>query len=204
MFVLGICGSPKKENSTTLFGLKKTMEVISGEGIDTEIIPLSQHPFSGCIDCGYCKTTREPDCFLDDEYTRSIIPLLKEHTPSGFVFASPVYFGGMSSQLKAFFDRSVIFRRHGFLWENCVAGALSVGRSRHGGQEITEMEILRSALIQGMIAVPDASPTSHFGANLWSGLPQGIEADEAGLATAVNLGYKVAEIVKKLHSASEQ
>jgi multimeric flavodoxin WrbA len=57
------------------------------------------------------------------------------------------------SQLKAFFDRAVSFRRNGFRWENLISGALSVGRSRHGGQELTLFDIHRAALINGMIVV---------------------------------------------------
>jgi hypothetical protein len=61
------------------------------------------------------------------------------------------------------------------------------------------MDIVKNCLIHGMIVVPDAPPTSHFGGMLWSGIPDGIDRDEMGIKTAVNLGKKVAEIVKKLH-----
>lgn len=197
MKVVGICGSPKGDNSTTLFGLTKALEAVKEAGLETLLIDLSQYEFHGCRDCGACYSGIL--CSQDDDYANKILPLLNDPDIKGFIFASPVYFGGMTSQLKAFIDRSVLFRRNGFLWENLVAGALSVGRSRHGGQELTEMEILRSALIYGMVAVPDASPTSHFGANLWSGNPGGIEEDEHGIKTAINLGKKVAEITKKIH-----
>lgn len=198
MKVVGICGSPKGEKSTTLFGLKKALAAAEEKGVETALIDLSEYEFHGCRDCGACY--KGILCSQSDDFTNKIIPTLNDEEIKGFIFASPVYFGGMTSQLKAFFDRAVSFRRNGFRWENCVAGALSVGRSRHGGQELTEMEILRSALIYGMVAVPDASPTSHFGGNLWSGHPDGIEADEHGIKTAVNLGKKVAEIAQKLHN----
>lgn len=197
MKVVGVCGSPKGEKSTTLFGLKKALGAVEEGGLETLLIDLSKYSLHGCQDCGACYNGLL--CSQDDDFTNDILPILDDEDIKGFIFASPVYFGGMTSQLKAFFDRAVSFRRNGFRWENCVAGALSVGRSRHGGQELTEMEILKSSLIYGMLAVPDASPTSHFGANLWSGNPGGVEADEHGIKTAVNLGKKVAEIVKKVH-----
>ncbi|MGM0442656.1 MAG: flavodoxin family protein [Fibrobacterota bacterium] len=199
MKIMGICGSPKRQGSTTLFALKKALEAVRENGVDTDVIHLGDYSFGGCIDCGACWDMDEPGCSQDDDFTDHIVSALNDRDIAGFIFASPVYFGGMTSQMKAFFDRAVSFRRKGFRWENRVAGALSVGRSRHGGQELTEMDILRSALVQGMVAVPDSSPTSHFGANLWSGNPEGIENDAAGLKTAVNLGRKVAEIAQKVH-----
>jgi len=196
MKVIGISGSPKKKDSTTLFALEKAMEQCKEAGLETEIIDLSEYRFNGCIDCSLCKT--KIDCSQNDDYKEHIMPLLNDENIKGFIFASPVYFGGVTAQMKALMDRMVMFRRNGFMYENVVAGALSVGRSRHGGQELTSMDIVKNAMIQGMIVVPDASPTSHFGGNLWSGHPDTIENDDHGIKTSENLGKKVAEIVKKL------
>lgn len=199
MKIIGINGSPKKNGSTTGFSLTKALEAVAGAGVETELINLADYQFSGCIDCGFCRDKLA--CSQKDDFTEILIDKLNDPDIGGFIFGSPVYFGGMTSQMKAFFDRCVLFRRNGFLFENKVAAALSVGRSRHGGQELTEMEILRCALVQGMIAVPDASPTSHFGASLWSGHPDGIEMDIAGIETAVNTGKKISEIASKLFNS---
>jgi len=198
MKVLGICSSPKKKSGTTMEGLKKCMDVIAQSDLETRIVNLAEYSFSGCIDCGSCR--KKLTCSQKDDFTEKLLPLLKDDSIKGIVFASPVYFGGMTSQMKAFFDRSVSFRRNGFCFANLVAGCLSVGRSRHGGQELTVMEMARSALIHGMIVVPDAPPTSHFGGNLWSGHPEGIEGDETGFRTAENLGKNVALTVKRLYA----
>ncbi len=194
MKIIGICGSPKKVNSTSLFALKEALKECEILGFETEIIELSKHNFNGCIDCGFCKGKLE--CAQKDDFQNNILPILDDENLKGLIFASPVYFGGISSQLKSFMDRSVLFRRNGFKFENVVCGAITVGRSRNGGQELASMDIIKNALIQGMIVVPDSSPTSHFGGNLWSGNPTGIENDEAGIRTAKNLGKKVAEIAK--------
>jgi len=197
MKILGICGSPRKANSTTLFALEKALAAVEERGGDTQLLRLSQYTFSGCIDCGVCR--KKPDCSIDDDFKQTIIPLLKDPEVKGMIYASPVYFGGVTWQMKAFLDRSVLFRRNGFQFENRVAGVLTVGRSRHGGQELAAMDLVKNCLIHGMIVVPDSSPTSHFGGLLWSGIPGGIENDRMGIETAVNLGKKMAEIVKKLY-----
>jgi multimeric flavodoxin WrbA len=122
---------------------------------------------------------------------------LKDPEISGIIFASPVYFGGVTGQMKSFIDRAVIFRRNGFLFADKVAGALTVGHSRNGGQELSTLDIVKAALIHGMVVVPDAAPTCHFGANLWSGHPNTIEGDDVGIATATNLGKNMARHAKK-------
>ncbi|MBN2651062.1 MAG: flavodoxin family protein [Spirochaetales bacterium] len=197
MKIIGVNGSPKKSNSTTGFALERALKLIEDQGLSTQQINLGDYNFSGCIDCGKCRNSLT--CSINDDFTNKILPLLADSEIKGFLFASPVYFGGITGQLKSFFDRCVVFRRNGFMFEHMVAGGLTVGRSRNGGQELATMDIVRSCLIQGMIIVPDSSPTSHFGANLWSGHPDSIENDEAGLATLDNLAKNIAGIVKKLN-----
>ncbi|MBN2341313.1 MAG: flavodoxin family protein [Deltaproteobacteria bacterium] len=188
--ILGICGSPNGEKSTTLFALRKTLEECSAKGFETEIIQLSQYSFGGCVDCGACR--KKLTCSQKDDFTEKLISKLNDPDIAGFVFASPVYFGGITGQLKSFLDRAVIFRRNGFLFANKIAGALTVGRSRNGGQELAAMDIIKSALIHGMAVVSDAAPTSHFGGNLWSGHPDSITGDDSGIETARNLGINMA------------
>lgn len=197
MKVLGICGSPKKKNSTTRFALEKAMSAVEESGLQSQMLLLSQYSFSGCVDCGACR--KKFDCSIDDDFKNSILPVLKDHEIKGMIYASPVYFGGMTWLMKAFLDRSLLFRRNDFKFENRVAGVLTIGKSRHGGQELAAMDLVKNCLIHGMIVVPDHPPTSHFGGMLWSGIPEGIENDQTGIETAVNLGKKVAEIVKKLY-----
>ena len=197
MKVLGICGSPKKRNSTTLFALKKAMLAVEESGLKSQMLVLSQYSFSGCVDCGTCR--KKLDCSIDDDFKNSILPVLKDNEIKGMIYASPVYFGGMTWLMKTFLDRSLLFRRNDFKFEDRVAGVLTVGKSRHGGQELAAMDLVKNCLIHGMIVVPDRPPTSHFGGMLWSGIPEGIENDQMGIETAVNLGKKVAEIIKKLY-----
>ena len=181
-----------------MFALKKALDVCAGDGFDTDIIELSNYKFGGCIDCGACR--KKLTCSQNDDFKEHLIPKLSDPEIAGIIFASPVYFGGITGQLKTFIDRAVIFRRNGFMFANKVAGALTVGHSRHGGQELSALDIVKAALIHGMVVVPDASPTSHFGGNLWSGHQGGIEEDEAGIATATNLGVNMARHAKKAAS----
>ena len=54
-------------------------------------------------------------------------------------------------------------------------------------------------LVQDMVIVSDGRPTSHFGGTVWGGHPEGVGSDAFGLATARNLGKRVAEVALKLN-----
>ncbi|MGL1892311.1 MAG: flavodoxin family protein [Spirochaetaceae bacterium] len=198
MKVIGICGSPKKEGSTTLIGLRHALKQVESHGILTSVIEMGKYSIAGCDSCGDCKKTGY--CSIDDDFSNEIFNILSDPDVKGFIFASPVYFGGVTSQMKALIDRCVVFRRRGFEWENKVAGVLTIGNSRNGGQELAAMDLVTFSMIHGMVIVPDASPTSHFGGILHAGCEGGVENDSIGIETANNLGFKVGEITKKLHS----
>ncbi len=197
MKILGICGSPKGKKSTTRFGLEKALAAAAAVGVETQMLAIRDYQFSGCCDCGACY--KELKCAQADDFSERLLPLLSDPDIKGMIYASPVYFGGVTAQMKAFMDRCVPFRRNGYLFEDRISGVLTVGRSRHGGQELTAMDLIKNCLIHGMTVVPDRSPTSHFGGMLWSGHPDGIEKDEKGIETAENLGKRVAEITLKIH-----
>jgi multimeric flavodoxin WrbA len=197
MKIIGICGSPKRKHSSSLFALELAMLECERQGIATEVIELGKYKFSPCMDCGGCRD--KLTCSQKDDFLNEILPKISDPDVKGFIFSSPVYFGGMTAQMKMLFDRAVALRRNGFLWENKVASAITIGGSRNGGQELTSMDIVKACMIHSMIIAPDASPTSHFGGNLWARHEGGVENDQMGIATAKNTGKKVVELVKKLN-----
>ena len=131
----------------------------------------------------------------------ALVPKLSDPTVAGMIVGSPVYFGNMSSLCKAFIDRCIVFRKNKFALGGKVGGVLAVGACRNGGQEITIQSVHAALLGQDMILVGDGKPTSHLGATLWSGAKGGITADKIGLATARNLGRRVAEVARMIASA---
>ena len=69
-------------------------------GVDSEILHVGHEDIHGCIGCGYCG--REGRCVFDDAVDR-IGARLDEF--DGYVFGTPVYYAGISGQLKSFMDR---------------------------------------------------------------------------------------------------
>jgi len=197
MKIIGVSCSPRKGKSTKValeICLQAVQETVPEA--ETMLIELSEMKINGCISCGKCLKVLE--CSQEDDFVK-MIPILSDSELAGLVVATPVYFGSMTSQCKAFLDRCVMFRRNGFLLRDKVGGVIAVGGVRNGGQELTIQVVQAAMLVQDMIVVSEGKPTSHYGATLWSGHPDGIEKDTFGLETARSLGKRVAEVAVKMH-----
>ena len=197
MKIVGISCSPRKGKSTK-FALDVCLQAVKETvpDVETMLIELSDMKMNGCLACGKCMKVLE--CSQEDDFPK-MIPILSDPELAGLVIATPVYFGSMTSQCKAFLDRCVIFRRNGFLLRNKVGGVVAVGGVRNGGQELAIQAVQAAMLVQDMVVVSEGRPTSHYGATLWSGHPDGIEKDTFGLETARNLGKRLAEVAVKMH-----
>lgn len=202
MKIIGVCGSPRKRQ-TTFQALDVCMKAIckSQPDIETEIIELAGLTVQGCESCGKCMT--DLTCDQDDDFT-PLIQKLADRDVVGLVIASPVYLGSMTSQCKAFIDRTVMFRRNDFLFRNRLGGAIAVGGARNGGQELTIQAIHAAMMIQDMIIVGDGSTSSHYGGMLWNPGDKGVADDEIGLRSARNLGKRIADLAIKIHSQSNE
>jgi len=86
------------------------------------------------------------------------------------------------------------FRKNDFALRNKVAGVLSVGGARNGGQDRTIQSVQAALFCQQLIIVGESRPGSHPGATVWSGKQKGdVTKDELGMASAESLGRRVAE-----------
>ena len=198
MKILIVTGTPKLTKSSSLKIASHISKEVEKMGLTPITLNLGEYHYGGCHDCGGCRKSIR--CSQDDQFTSHILPQIVDKDIRGVIYISPVYFGGVTSQLKAFFDRTVSLRRNNFFLEGVVAGAVTVGGARNGGQEFTSLDIIKYAMIQGMIVVPDASPTSHFGAALWSGKVDGdIVAGSEKFDQVENLVKSVIETTKRLN-----
>ena len=129
MKIVGISCSPRKGKSTK-FALDVCLQAVKETipDIETMLIELSDMKMNGCLACGKCIKVLE--CSQEDDFPK-MIPVLSDPELAGLVVATPVYFGSMTSQCKAFLDRCVMFRRNGFLLRDKVGGVIAVG----GGPE---------------------------------------------------------------------
>jgi len=194
--ILAISGSPRKGKTTaTALGVSlEAARAVDPETIDVELIELAglKLPLEPALDLPLEPGQR-------DDFP-ALAAKLTDPRVAGIIVGSPVYFGDMTSLCKAMFDRWRAFRKD-FALSNRVGGALAVGAARNGGQENVLRSIHLAMFGQEMIVVGDGRPTSHSGATLWNNYKDDILKDEPGIATAKNLGRRVAEVARLIRRA---
>ncbi len=185
MKIAGISGSPRKnENSEQL--INTALNIAEDRNFEVDRIFLSEQTVSPCTACYACSGAKR--CAIEDDMIR-IYPRLE--SADAILVASPVYFGCMTAQLKALFDRTLLLRKQGMLLSNKIGGAIAVGGSRNGGQEKTVQAIHDWMHIHGMIVVGD---NSHFGGIVYAPA----ESDIVGMQTVVDTMGKICDLLEMI------
>jgi len=195
--IVAVCCSPRK-GKTTAASLNVCLAAAGAVDarIETELIELAGMDIDGSLAAGVPLAPGRKDDFP------KLVEKLADPAVGGIVVGTPVYFGNMTSLCKAFLDRCMVFRKKDFALADKVAGVLAVGGARNGGQEITIQSVQAALLCQEMILVGDGRPTGHFGATVWSGGKNDVTEDAFGMATAKNLGRRVAQVALRLAGQS--
>lgn len=100
MLALGLQGSPRKKGNTDVL-LSLFMESLAAMGIETHVVQVCRQHIEPCKELTVCET--KGICPIDDDMGRDIYPLLRR--ADIIVAASPVFFYGVTAQLKALIDR---------------------------------------------------------------------------------------------------
>lgn len=179
--VLGISGSPRKGGNTEIL-VKHALEICKNDGLKTEFISLAEKKI-------YPLGVGE-----DSEYDNASEILDSMKNSKAIIIGSPVYFGTVSANLKALFDRTLPLRRNNMQLRNKIGGAIAVGGSRNGGQELTIQTIHNFMLIHEMIVVSDRE-TAHFGGICVGRNPGDVLNDKEGLKTVENLAIKISKLI---------
>lgn len=98
--IVVLAGSVRKGGNTDL--LAQAFAEGAGKHHEVEIISVADHEVHPCIGCNSCFTREGHRCFREDDM-QQIYDRLQQ--ADALVIASPVYFYGISAQLKAIIDR---------------------------------------------------------------------------------------------------
>jgi multimeric flavodoxin WrbA len=193
MYILAINGSPHSEGNTA-FLLEEVLRAAADEGVDGKLFHVmdalkgQKNPF-----CAACSSPCNETCRAKDAGLAEGCELLEG--ASGLVLGSPVYFGTVSGQLKAFWDKTRAIRTRRSLVGK-PAGVVSVGAARFGGQETMVKAVHDMLLIQGMSIVGEGASDEDAG---HQGVCAQNPADEDSFAIerARILGKRLAREVKR-------
>lgn len=196
MYILAINGSPDR-NGNTVALLQAVLEAAGKEGIEGKLIHVmdavkgQKMPF-----CLACSSPCKGACHEKDAGLKEACDALEG--AAAVVLGSPVYFGTVSAQLKALWDKTRGIRTRRSLVGR-PAAAVSVGAARFGGQETTVKALHDMLLIQGMSIVGEGLGDADAG-------HQGVCAqkpaaeDSYALERAAILGRRLAQEVEKAAS----
>jgi len=106
--VLGIMGSPRRHSNTEIL-LDKALDGAREAGAEVEKVLVSKLKISPCLEIYACR--KDGNCAIKDDMQLLYDKLLEaDH----IIFASPIFFYGITSQAKAIVDRcqALWMRRH--------------------------------------------------------------------------------------------
>jgi len=99
MKVLGIMGSPRRQSNTEIL-LDKALEGARAAGAEVEKVLVSKLKISPCLEIYACR--KDGNCAIKDDMQSLYKKLLEADC---VIFASPMFFYGITSQAKAVVDR---------------------------------------------------------------------------------------------------
>ncbi|MBQ9272846.1 MAG: flavodoxin family protein [Mogibacterium sp.] len=101
MNILVLNGSPRPKGNTAQM-IEAFCEGAESAGNKVDVVNVCRKKIAGCLACEYCHTKGDGQCIQKDDM-REVYDLLKD--AEMLVLASPIYYHGISGQLKCTVDR---------------------------------------------------------------------------------------------------
>ncbi len=189
MKVIAFNGSARKDGNTAIL-IRRVLEVLEKEGVETELIQLAGEQIHGCIACGTCRKVKNKECKIVNDNVNIYIQKMLE--ADGIILGSPTYFSMMSPEMKALVDRAGFVAKSNSDMFKRKVGAAVVAVRRAGG--IPTFDGINHFFLISQMIIPGSSYW-----NVGVGLNKGdVEKDAEGLATMDDLGRNMAWLLKKL------
>lgn len=188
MKVVAFNSSPRKGGNTEQL-LKKVLETIEVQGIETELVHIGGKSVHGCLACQKCFENKDGKCVIDNDFVNDCIAKMFE--ADGFILGSPTYFANMSTEMKALIDRSgYVNLANGGNFRRKV-GAAVVAVRRGGGTQVYDS-------INRLFGISEMFTASSTYWNIGYGLNPGeVTSDQEAMQNMVNLGENIAWFLKK-------
>lgn len=189
MKILLVNGSPH-QHGCTYTALDEAARALNANGIETEILWLGTKAMQGCIACGGCKVSG--CCVFDDQVARVTREL---DSIDGFIFGTPVYYGGPSGTVQAFMDR--LFHSAGRRMAGKVAAA--VVSCRRGGSTAAFQSMNMYFQMTNMIVI-----TSQYWNQIHGNTREEALQDAEGLQTMRILAENMRYVLQCLAAGKEK
>lgn len=186
--VVAFNGSPRSEGNTYQM-ISRVFDVLTKEGIETELIQLADKKIRGCKACFKCKEAGNQKCTVADDLNDCVEKMI---FADGIIIGSPTYFADVSSEVKALIDRAgIVAKVNGDLFSRKL-GAAVVAARRAGS--VHAFNTINQFFLIGQMIVPGSCYW-----NMGIGLAPGdVNEDEEGMQTMQLLGENMAWLLKKI------
>ena len=192
MKVLLVNGSPH-EKGCTYTALREAADSLIAEGIEAELFWIGTKPLSGCIACRACAEKKR--CVFDD----SVNEFLRiSGSFDGFIFGSPVHWGGASGALTSFMDRA--FYADSTSGNNTLLfkPAAAVMSARRAGTTATWDQINKYFALKQMPII-----SSRYWPMVHGNTPEEVKKDLEGMQIMRILGRNMAYFLKCLDAGQK-
>ena len=156
------------------------------EGIEAESIWLGNKPIGGCICCRACRKTGQ--CAIDDVVNDF---LDKAETADGFIFGSPVHWGGATGAITSFMDRLFYADLNGGGNRFYLKPAAAISSARRAGTTATWDQLNKYF---GLMQMPIV--TSQYWNMVHGAMADQVPSDEEGLQVMRTLAHNMAFMLK--------
>lgn len=192
MKVLLVNGGPHKAGCTYT-ALCEVAESLNQEGIGTDLFWVGNKPLSGCIACKKCIETN--DCAINDK-VNEFLSLAGDY--DGFVFGTPVHWGGATGAITSFLDRAFYADLNGGGNRFLLKPAAAVMSARRAGTTATWDQLNKYF---GLMQMPII--TSRYWNMVHGTTPDEVRQDLEGMQVMQVLGRNMAYFLKCKEAAQK-
>ena len=189
MKIIAFNGSPRKKGNTYRM-LNVVLDELGRHGIDTELVQIGERNVYPCMGCGECRKSGISRCVFNDDLINGCIDKIEE--ADGFILGSPVYFGNVTGQMKAFIDRVGYATRSKKLLKGKVCAGVAVHR-RNGA--LTAFNAMNNLFTIAECII--------VGSSYWNqgvGKASGdVDGDEEGIGIMKTLGQNMADVLTRMN-----
>lgn len=192
MYIVALNGSHNKKGNCQ-FLIDTILEDCKAMGAKVETINIheaitdAKTPF-----CTLCSSKCEGACYKGTKLEEAYEKISKS---DAVIMASPVYFGNVTAQLKAFWDKSRGYRAaKAFIGK--PVGFVTCGSSRFGGQEETIRAMQTMALVQGMTVI-NSGHTDFDAGHMGVSAQRPSNEDEFAISRCHSMAKRIMDEIKK-------
>ena len=185
MKVLLVNGSPHREGCTYT-ALCAVSASLNQNGMDTDVFWIGNRPLSGCTACRRCTGLNR--CVIEDS-VNEFLDLAGDY--DGFIFGTPVHWGGPSGAITSFMDRAFYADLRGGGKRFLLKPAASVISARRAGTTATWDQMNKYF---GLMQMPII--TSRYWNMVHGTTPEEVLQDREGIQTMEILGHNMAYFLK--------